>query len=89
MEALLPGVAKKDISITTDDGRLTITANMQNEDEDVKHHLKEFSRTSKSRSFILPDEIDAACISASCCDGVLTLTLPKKKKKEAKKIQID
>ena len=84
----LPGIDKKDISLTVKDKLLTIAAERktaQTEDkEDDKVCYKRLERFSGSmtRNIKLPDNIDRDRISAICKDGQLTITLPKLDKEE-------
>ena len=52
----------------------------QSEDEDVRDNYtrKEFSYSSFSRSFTLPETIDESNIEASYREGILQIMLPKK-----------
>lgn len=88
----VPGVDRKDIDISFDNGRLTISGERQRE-EDKKG--KSFHRTERSfgafqTSFTLPSEVDESKIDAKLKDGVLRLTVPKSEtaKKAARKIAI-
>ena len=82
LEADLPGFDKKDISIDVHDHRLTIKAerHSNHEDKDKQGHYLRCERSygSFTRSFDI-DAIQEDKITASYTDGVLKLTLPKKK----------
>ncbi|MBK9149633.1 MAG: Hsp20/alpha crystallin family protein [Saprospiraceae bacterium] len=89
----VPGMKKEDFKIDLDGNMLTISSEKKEEKEekDEKFTRKEYSFSSFSRSFTVPDDIEADKIAASYKDGVLELKLPKKepaKKAEAKKIEI-
>ena len=56
----------------------------KNEEKDVRYTRHEYSYSSFSRSFTLPDDVNQDKIDASYNEGVLTLTLPKRE--ETKKI---
>jgi HSP20 family protein len=93
IEVAAPGLDKKDFNIDLDRNVLTISSEKQQEteDEDTKYMRREFSYTSFSRSFTLPDTADEEKIKANHKDGVLTITIPKKdeaKEKPARKIDI-
>lgn len=86
LRAALPAVKKEDVSVTVDDGMLNLSGERQQKEEqkDEKFHKVESFYGSFSRSFALPEGIDAAAIRADSKDGVLTIHVPKTKA-EAKK----
>ncbi len=79
IRATLPAVKKEDVEITLDDGMLTLSGErrQQEEQKDEKFHKVESFYGSFSRSFALPDAIDAAAIRAESKEGVLTIHVPK------------
>jgi len=82
IHAELPGVKKKDIAITLHDGVLTISASKNTESEKKdkgKVIWQERSSGSISRSFTVGKSVQEKDIKANFTDGVLTLTVPKKK----------
>ncbi len=93
LEVAAPGLSKKDFEIEVDKGVLTISAKTKKEDkEETENYTRqEFSYSSFSRSFWLPEAIKESEIKASYKDGILTVNVPKAKivkKKTAKKIAI-
>lgn len=80
LEAELPGFSKDDIKINIENDCLTISAERKFDDEDKKKNFVKRERFygSYSRSFDVTG-IDTDAIEASYNDGVLTLTMPKKK----------
>ncbi len=81
VEAELPGVKKEDISVTLDDGRLTIAV-VKNEtvEEKNKNYIhKERRYSSMSRSIMLSDA-ESAGIKAKLDNGVLQISVPKQAK---------
>ena len=86
IRANLPAVKKDDVEITFEDGMLTLSGErrQQEEQKDEKFHKVETLYGSFSRTFALPEAIDAASIKAESKDGVLTIHVPKTKA-EAKK----
>jgi len=86
LRAALPAVRKEDVSVTFEDGMLTLSGErtQREEQKDEKVHKVESFYGSFARSFVLPDAIDAQAIRAESKDGVLTVHLPKTKV-EAKK----
>lgn len=89
IDVATPGLTKKDVKITVDNGVLTISGEKEEEKEekDERCTRKEFSYNSFSRSFKLPDGVKEEGISAKSENGVLKLTLLKTEeaKKRAKK----
>lgn len=82
IHAELPGVKKKDISITLQNGVLTISASKKTESEKKekgKVIWKERSSGSITRSFTVGSGVTEKDIKANFSDGVLTLEVPKKK----------
>ena len=76
----LPGVDKDDLSVTLEDGVLTIeasTSEEKTEEEDGKVIRKERRSGKFMRSFNLGLDVKEGDISAKFKDGVLTLSVPK------------
>lgn len=92
IELAAPGLEKNDFKIHVDGDLLTISAEKSAEKstEDKKYSKREYSYTSFTRSFTLPDSIDHNMISASYKDGVLTLEIGKKEdaKVQSKLIEV-
>lgn len=97
LEMDLPGKSEKDVNVELNGNVLTIsseheTKKDENENKDKKDGSKwlihERSYSKFSRSFTLPDDVDAAKLSANVKNGVLTVTMPRKALTEAKKIAI-
>ena len=90
--AELPGIKKDDISVTLENGVLTISAEMKTEREDKEGErvVRQERRYGKYvRSLRLGTQIDEKKISAHYKDGVLELTLPKAEEVKPKKITVD
>ena len=79
VEAEMPGVDKRDVTIRMDDKRLTIAVKKSDEVEEKKKNYihKERRYCSMSRSIYLTDA-SAEGIKAKLNDGVLHVTVPKK-----------
>lgn len=93
IEVAAPGMKKDDFSINYDNGRLTISSEIkQDENQDEWYNRREFSYQSFCRSFEIEDNIiNNQKISARYKDGVLYVSLPKSeevKPKPAKQIAI-
>ncbi|MGE5838666.1 MAG: Hsp20/alpha crystallin family protein [Deltaproteobacteria bacterium] len=74
-----PGLNKDDISITYEDGMLTISGKKESskEEKGANYYVKETRYGSFSRSFRIPGEVHADKVEANYKDGVLTIILPK------------
>jgi HSP20 family protein len=85
VELVAPGIDKKDFNLNVEDDRLTISYEHKEENEeknDVKKFLRrEFKSTSFSKSFTLPENVNADKISAAYQNGVLQVIIPKEKEK--------
>jgi HSP20 family protein len=90
IKADLPGMDKKDVSITVENGTLCISGEKKAESkrEKGKYYHLERSYGSFSRSFALPDDIETGKIEAAMNNGVLTLTLPKSEKAKPRSIEV-
>ena len=90
LKADLPGMTKDDISITLDQGVVTIKGKKEetNEEKGANYYLRESAYGSFSRSFRLPSEVDEEKVTAVFKDGVLILEMPQKSEPAAKKVEI-
>jgi HSP20 family protein len=88
----LPGVAEDDIQLAVDGGVVTIKGEKKTEREEKGDtwYFSERQYGAFSRSFRLPDDADGEAIKAELADGVLTVSVPRKakKNKEARKVAI-
>lgn len=87
----LPGVTKENLKVQIKDKLLTIEAQRVSEktDDDSDVVIKMERRSGKySRSLRLGNAVNEAGVSADYADGVLTLTLPKAVKTEAREIAV-
>lgn len=75
----LPGYQKEDLSIRVENDLLVISSEKQNEEvvEGENYSRREFSFSSFSRSFTLPEIVDVEKINATSKDGIITIHLPK------------
>ncbi len=81
-----PGVDKKNIKISFDEGYLTVSINSKYEHDNKKKYIvKERGFSEVSRSFYL-ENADENTIKAKLNDGVLTIEVAKMSKVETKKI---
>ncbi len=92
VRAELPGVKKDDISVTVENGVLTIGAETRSESEskDGERYIRQERRYGKYlRSLRLGVQIDEHKIKATYKDGVLELVLPKAETVKPKRIAVD
>lgn len=82
LEVAAPGMQKDEFDISIKDKTLTISSEKKEEKEEKsqeKNYIRrEFSFSSFSRSFTLPENVDAERISARYEEGMLKVHLPKK-----------
>lgn len=87
IEAEMPGIEKEHINLSLNDGKLTISVNKEEVQEDKQknyiHRERRFS--SMARSIFLA-EADEEGIKAKLDNGVLSITVPKKKLEERSKM---
>ena len=95
IEVAAPGMSKNDFKIEYDNGRLTISSEHKEENQEKegeKVSRREFSYQSFQRSFTVAETaVDAEKIKANYKEGILFITLPKRdeiKPKPAKEIKI-
>ena len=74
-----PGMKKEDFNVDIEGNLLTISAESQQrkEDHNERHTRREFSFTSFSRAFTMPEGVIKERIDASYENGLLKLMLPK------------
>jgi len=75
-----PGLTKDDFNIDVDSHTLTVSSEKEEKKESAEENFtrKEYNYSSFSRSFNLPEDVQAEKISARYINGVLELDLPKK-----------
>jgi HSP20 family protein len=92
VEAELPGLEDKDISLTMQNGVLTIKGEkrLDHDEQREDYHVMERRYGSFQRSLQVPDTVDEDKVDARFENGVLTITLPKRPEaaKEQRKIDI-
>ena len=80
VDVVSPGFKKDDFKIKVDDDVLTISAETKqesNEGKNKEYSRREYTYSSFTRSFRLPDNAKDDSISASYNDGVLQISIPK------------
>jgi HSP20 family protein len=86
----LPGIDRKDVEITVDDGVLSLTGQRATVTEEVKDNYRRRERSQGEflRQFTLPETAAAENISASARDGVLEIVIPKQARPQPQKIAV-
>ncbi|MFY0674904.1 MAG: Hsp20/alpha crystallin family protein [Bacteroidia bacterium] len=80
LEVVAPGYKKEDFKLRLEKDLLTISSEMKKETEakeGEKVIRKEYRSNSFSRSFTLPENVDAETISAVYNEGILKIMIPK------------
>ena len=91
VKAYFTGVSKDDIDVELNEGRLSISVNVEDKEEDKDKNFlqKEFVSYSATRGVYLKDASSEG-LSAKYADGILTVSVPKiVEKKNVTKISID
>jgi len=82
--AEVPGVKKEDIQVTIDGAEVTLSADVSGRRKSRRARAPHRAHVRQvTRSFTLPQEVDEAKAAAKYHDGVVELTLPKKKQPRA------
>lgn len=80
IEFAAPGMRKSDFKVKVENGMLNVSAECKEEKEETKKNYtrQEYSYTSFSRSFTLPENAKEDDIKASYENGILKLSIAKK-----------
>jgi HSP20 family protein len=86
----LPGVDKKDISVSLNNSTLNITGCVHHElKEQKKDYVRcEIAHGNFSRSLAIPEGVDCSKIGASLRDGILEVTLPKEAATQRRAVEV-
>lgn len=86
----LPGVSKRDVTISLRGHTLTVRGDKKQEKESEESNYRRVERSygSFERSFTLPDSAAADRVEASFVDGILMITVPKAGEAQAKQIEV-
>ncbi len=89
VQAEVPGISKEDLNIKIQGNYLEISGKRTvKPPENYKVHRNERAASTFSRSFTLPEEVDADKVEAQLKDGILYLTLPKSETAKPRQITI-
>lgn len=85
----LPGLRKEDVSVTLQEGVLTVKGERKIEDAtEANYYLRERAAGTFTRSLELPVAVNAGKIDAHFRDGVLEISLPKAEEAKPKEIEV-
>lgn len=91
--AELPGMKSEDVTVTLENGVLSISGEKKQEfqegKEEADYYLFERRYGRFERSFTLPRTVNADHIKARFEDGVLTIRLPKAENAKPRRVQIE
>lgn len=89
----LPGLSPEDVSVTVENGVLSISGEKKQEiqegKEEANYHLFERRYGRFERSFTLPRSVQADQVKANFQNGVLTIRLPKTQEAKPRRVQIE
>lgn len=90
IRAELPGLSKEKVNVTVENGVLTLSGarDLERKVETKTFHRVERSHGSFSRSFALPEDVDAENVAASFKDGLLEIKIAKREEALAKSIEV-
>jgi HSP20 family protein len=90
LKAELPEMKREEIGVTFENGILTLKGERKVEQDVKRESFQRIERRygSFTRSFTLPNTVDAGRISASYKDGVLTIRLPQREEAKPKQIAV-
>lgn len=90
VDAEVPGLSAEDVKVDVDKNVLTLSGERKVEKEEKEGTYRRVERQygSFTRSFTLPETVDADKITADLKDGVLALRLPKKEAPKPRAISV-
>jgi HSP20 family protein len=86
--AELPGVARDQVRIEVQEGRLTLHGRRDARVPCEQYHQVERGHGEFSRSFALPPSVDAEHIAADMRNGVLTIIVPKLPERGPRRVDV-
>lgn len=90
IKAELPEIRKEDVKVSIENGLLSISGErkFEKEEKNKKYHRVERAYGYFSRSFSLPDAVDAEQVKADFKEGMLTIHVPKSESARPKQIEV-
>ncbi|MBB6238012.1 HSP20 family protein [Pedobacter sp. AK013] len=91
IELAAPGLKKEDFKVSVERDMLTISTGQhtENNTEGKTYNRREYSYSSFTRAFTLPESANVERIEAAYTDGILKLNIPKKEEAKAISRQIE
>src|SRR5579862_5986457 len=91
LKAELPDISRQDIDVTVENFVLTIKGEKKfaNDIKDEQYHHVERRYGAFSRSFSLPQTVDASKVGAGYLDGVLSVRVPLREEAKPRQITVD
>lgn len=85
----VPGIDRKDIQISFENGQLTISGQRKPADDKGRnYHRNERFYGAFERTFQFPGSVDGEKIEATLKEGMLRVSIPKKEEAKARQIQV-
>ena len=88
IELEMPGVAKEDLDIVVENGRLSVSAERKVPEGERHYWVNERRYGQFQRLFNVPEAYSAESIQADLTNGVLTLTLTKRPEAQPRKVEV-
>jgi HSP20 family protein len=87
----IPGMRREDIDLTVEQNTLTVKGQRRRDEaiREEQYHRTERAYGAFSRSFTLPNTLDAVNIRAEYRDGVLTVTVPVRQEAQPRQIKVE
>jgi HSP20 family protein len=89
IDVAAPGLNKEDFKISLDNNVLSISSEKEVKNESKEENVlrREFSYSSFSRTFTLPETVNGEKIKATHHDGILSIVVPKKDEAKVKPVR--
>lgn len=86
----LPGIADKDLQVQLTDNRLSVSGKRESQktEQHETYYASERSYGSFTRTFMLPEGVDADKAHAELKNGVLSVAIPKRPEAQPRKINV-
>ena len=90
IRAELPGLSKEKVKVTVENGVLTLSGerDLERRVETKTFHRVERSQGTFTRSFTLPEDVDAESVAANFKDGLLEIQITKREEALPKSIEV-